>query len=110
MGFKNIIISDDLGIMKSVTDHYSTKEWTKLGFAAGIDILLANASPEIILESYESLIYEIEQENLKQTDIKTSLDNILRIKKKISLPKQFNLNDIGQAENQELMKQVQKYL
>lgn len=109
LGFKGIIISDDIE-MKAVADHHSATEMARLGLAAGIDVFLSCKRYESTLELFRGLVQQVEtgafpQLELIESDkrIKAWRDRWYRAPKPYSETKQI----IGCGEHQDLAQSVE---
>ncbi|ROR27366.1 beta-N-acetylhexosaminidase [Mobilisporobacter senegalensis] len=78
MGFQGIAITDALN-MKAITDQYNSKQAAKQAFIAGADILLM---PEKLPEAYNSILQAVQNGEISEERLDTSVRRILEIKVK----------------------------
>ena len=68
LGFKGVIISDDLE-MKAVAERHTAKEMAELGLSAGVDHFLVCETPDVIFEFYRALVRSIEDKAISHQTV-----------------------------------------
>ena len=84
MGFKGLVISDDM-VMGGVKNYYDSFDSCVKGIEAGIDIFIFRHSDEKTLNLIEKLCTHVENGYLPEEKINGSVKRILSCKKKFGL-------------------------
>ncbi|MFH2012050.1 MAG: beta-N-acetylhexosaminidase [Pseudomonadota bacterium] len=85
MGFKGLIISDDME-MGAIAGNYPIGEATVIAIKAGVDIILIGNSPESQKEAVQSTFKAIDEGKLSEERVGESLKRIINVKNKYLIP------------------------
>jgi beta-N-acetylhexosaminidase len=89
MGFRGLVITDDLE-MGAITRYGAIEQTAVQAFAAGEDMALICATPEIMQRSYRALLAEARAGNVSEERIKASLTRIAAVKGQLAAPLPFD--------------------
>jgi beta-N-acetylhexosaminidase len=111
MGFKGVIITDDLTAMGAITNTWSVRQASKLAIDAGNDIvILAHFSPHssFTMSSFENLFaYLLNQYAANHTNIDQSVKRILLLKKAITHSLDANLWEVPLEQLEHRLRKVE---
>lgn len=79
LGFKGVIISDDLA-MKAITNDYSIAQAAKQAFLAGADLILISSSPSDQQEAYNVILKAVQTGEISMTKVEWSLKRIIKLR------------------------------
>jgi beta-N-acetylhexosaminidase len=91
--FDGLILTDDLE-MGAILKNYGIGEASLMALNAGHDMVCICAGVDSILKAHETISAAVADGRLDESRIDTSVDRILRLKSKLSSPKELDLDRI----------------
>jgi beta-N-acetylhexosaminidase len=85
LGFDGLVITDDLGVMRAVTDRYEAGESAVAAITAGADMLIVAGPAERQRQMAAALLDEVGR-SIPTDRLDTSVRRVLRAKLRIGLP------------------------
>jgi beta-N-acetylhexosaminidase len=89
LGFKNLIITDDLE-MGAIVNNYGIGEACKMAIKSGEDLLAICANENAVREGFYAVLDAVNKNEISESRIDQSLERIFNIKSKIKQPLPFD--------------------
>jgi len=85
LGFRGLIVSDDLGAMKAITDNYTPGEAATRAVRAGVDMLIVSAELPRQRQYRDGLLDALRTGELGRERLDDAVRNVLRVKARFGL-------------------------
>lgn len=113
LGFKGLIITDDLSTMKAITKNYKPKQAVKAAIIAGSNMVLLNSKEKDTINIFKYISKEIRNNPSLKEQIDKSYKKIIKLKKRYIINK--NKSKLLQMQNNsklshKIAKQVVHYI
>ncbi len=85
LGFDGLVLSDDMGVMKAITDNFTPGEAAVRAVAAGVDMLIIAGPLDRQVASRDALVTAVQRGELSRERIEGAVRRVLRAKARFGL-------------------------